>query len=414
MSKRFVLILLVLVFAVTMAYAAEDVKSANVRDFGAKGDGVTDDTAAIQSALDAVAKTGGVVHMPAGNYLISDSLRVPGSTTLIGEGARWENVVTNILVKKDGFPAIRLTAFWAGVKGLRIYYPDNTNMANPTRHPPAVQLEAGHAVVEDIHLSLAWDGISTPPGGANAGQSLIRNITGFIHNVGIRLHGPVDVVRIENVHWFIPHETDPFGGSPYYWNNRVAFEIGNVDGLLMTRCFMIFGKTFFHQPPNHASLGLHVTQCWIEHMQNGFVIEGLCGLVLSDTNILLDKPNGVGIGFTGPSLYYNCAINNTQVRYAGEGSGPAVIYSPTEPHFRNWLGISNCQFDTPVNGPSIKIGPKAQRAKIEGCHITGKPAIVIEKGANEIMIRGNFLKGGMEDNSGADAKKIINDNMDIE
>ena len=37
----------------------------NVKDFGAKGDGITKDTAAIQSAINA----GGVVYFPAGVYL---------------------------------------------------------------------------------------------------------------------------------------------------------------------------------------------------------------------------------------------------------------------------------------------------------------------------------------------------------
>ncbi|MGF6488335.1 M10 family metallopeptidase C-terminal domain-containing protein [Pseudomonas frederiksbergensis] len=44
----------------------------NVQNFGAKGDGITDDTAAIQSAIDAAAVAGGgQVYMPTGTYIVS-------------------------------------------------------------------------------------------------------------------------------------------------------------------------------------------------------------------------------------------------------------------------------------------------------------------------------------------------------
>ena len=58
----------VLTFAMT-ASAAEPAKIFNVREFGAKGDGMNFDTAAIQAALDACANSGGAVEFPAGIYL---------------------------------------------------------------------------------------------------------------------------------------------------------------------------------------------------------------------------------------------------------------------------------------------------------------------------------------------------------
>ena len=49
---------------------------ANVRDYGARGDGQSDDTDAIQKAIDAVnAKGGGIVDVPAGTYLIDPMRR---------------------------------------------------------------------------------------------------------------------------------------------------------------------------------------------------------------------------------------------------------------------------------------------------------------------------------------------------
>jgi hypothetical protein len=59
----------------------------NVKDFGATGDGTTDDTAAIQAAIeDGRLTTGAVIYFPRGLYIISDQLNVYSYMTLRGEG----------------------------------------------------------------------------------------------------------------------------------------------------------------------------------------------------------------------------------------------------------------------------------------------------------------------------------------
>lgn len=55
-----------------------------MREYGAVGDGTTDDTAAIQTAIDAVPGTGGIVYFPSGTYVCN--LRVGSSVMLRGAG----------------------------------------------------------------------------------------------------------------------------------------------------------------------------------------------------------------------------------------------------------------------------------------------------------------------------------------
>ena len=62
---------------------ATDVRS--VRAFGAKGDGKTDDTAAIQAAIDDLPEAGGAVRVPSGTYLVN-RLVLRSGTTFLGSG----------------------------------------------------------------------------------------------------------------------------------------------------------------------------------------------------------------------------------------------------------------------------------------------------------------------------------------
>lgn len=58
----------------------------NIKDFGAVGDGVVDDTVAIQAACDSV--TTGCIYVPAGSYRISAQITVPPGLSLQGDGQR--------------------------------------------------------------------------------------------------------------------------------------------------------------------------------------------------------------------------------------------------------------------------------------------------------------------------------------
>lgn len=78
-------------------------KHFNVKDFGAVGDGMTDDTRAIQKAIDEAQKVGGIAFVPPGVYAIRSPLFLHPNTHI--RGVRWEmssiRVVDHLLFKGE-------------------------------------------------------------------------------------------------------------------------------------------------------------------------------------------------------------------------------------------------------------------------------------------------------------------------
>lgn len=73
----------------TKQYTDNAIKKAleyRVTEYGAKGDGVTDDAAAIQATVDAARLTGGTVYYPRGKYRINTTINVDLSNNTFGSG----------------------------------------------------------------------------------------------------------------------------------------------------------------------------------------------------------------------------------------------------------------------------------------------------------------------------------------
>ena len=87
----------------------------NVLDYGAVGDGVTNDTAAIQAAINAIPVNGGTVYFPAGKYIISAPLTVSvKNTVLCGYGCGTQNNTTNATYHT----ALQVASTWNADEGM--------------------------------------------------------------------------------------------------------------------------------------------------------------------------------------------------------------------------------------------------------------------------------------------------------
>ena len=114
------------------AAAADESGAVSVALSGAKADGVTDDTAAIQKALDQAAQAGGRVDLPPARYLVKGSLRIPPGVTLQGvmDSPVWSDPLKGSIILATGgrdnedAPAVFEMGHSSAVRGLTVFYPE--------------------------------------------------------------------------------------------------------------------------------------------------------------------------------------------------------------------------------------------------------------------------------------------------
>lgn len=201
---------------------------ADVKLFGALGDGATDDTAAFNAA----AATGLPLHMPDGLYRLTNTVTLQNGQILQGAGR-----TRSIFVVDSGFNlaasgVIRLGTSEPGAiirdVGFIFIQPDTAIRANVIAYPPAIDASnCPRSIIDNIRVSGGYDGINAT---GNAGGSYIGFVEiGALRN-GITIDGSLDFFH--GGHWhFWPFG---FGGSilngVYYDGVGEACVIGRVDG----------------------------------------------------------------------------------------------------------------------------------------------------------------------------------------
>lgn len=159
--------------AVSRSLSGKLAELVSVKDFGAVGDGLSDDTAAIQAAIDAVgAVDDGVVFFPTGKYRITTSLNLTnGRVSLKGSSS---NRNDSVLVGDTGENfAIDMTGSdnrWTSIEDL--YLVSDASQSNPTVNGlllsrTAAASLAGESYFKNFRINL----ISSP--GANNGYGSV-------------------------------------------------------------------------------------------------------------------------------------------------------------------------------------------------------------------------------------------------
>lgn len=252
----------------------------NVRDYGAIGDGTTDDTSAFLKAVQA-AKAGGVpVRVPRGTYSVSKTIVVDNVEVIGATSGAWPSdgdALPSILDKVAGGPCFEMRA-GGSLHGLNVDY----GRARDAHFKYAAILIVGGGVyVSSVRIRGAYDGIAAD-GIHNVGRLNVENVfMAGIQHEGVRVTGTYDVPRLANVEvWNNGYDKAPFTAG-------VGFHLGRNDGMRMTDCFafaMSVGYLFEKTGLNADTLGTTeacLNGCSCDYCPTGILVNGTNWVTIS-------------------------------------------------------------------------------------------------------------------------------------
>ena len=417
----------------------------NVRNFGAAGDGRTDNTIAIQKAIDTANENGGgVVLLPVGRWLCSGHLVIKKGVHLLGMNQSplsWEPQSGSILLATEGRDHEELSPFISmrsssSISGISIYYPEQT-VDNIRPYPWTIQLNADPVnkgevafdiTVSDMTLINSYNGIRTGP--AENGRHRILGVHGCVLRRGIYVDWTGDIGRIENVQ-FHSHfwANQAFRGDwskvfEFMQNNLEAFIFGRTDWEYVTNTFVFPAKVGYHfiGTANGAANGQ---------------LSGI-GADATDIAILVDAIQPMGLLITNGEFNSHLVKTSIQVVISKTARGNVRFvncgfWGPVEHNVLvqgdGFTSFSDCYFSNDNDTQQPAVLAEAGKLQIQNCTFgaaSGKhegghpltkgeklhqpPSIHLAPGVRHAIIRGNNGFYGVKIENQIGNRALISDN----
>ncbi|MGQ9881238.1 MAG: glycosyl hydrolase family 28-related protein [Armatimonadota bacterium] len=377
----------------------------NVRDFGAKGDGKTDDTSAFQRALGEAGKAGGgVVYAPRGNYLFKGHLVVPNGVTLKGV---WESVPAHNGIRDAGLPkptddgttflitegvgseegpAFITLNTNSTLKGVVLYYPEQKTDDVPVPYPWAIAMRGKNPAVLDVEILNPYNGIDA----TQNERHLIRNVHGQPLRRGVLVDQIYDIGRIENVHF-----------NPWFSMKPKLFEWQMQNGEAF-----IFGRSDWQYVLNTFCYGYKVGYRFIQ-TKAGVCNGNFLGIGADDclVAVQIDQTAPMGILITNGEFVSFRGSDPTMVRVAPEHSGTVrfvncAFWGPNKQiaviEGSGTVGFSDCtfmQWDKDREGRSA-IQARGGTVLVRGCEFRdNRPQVEIGENIRRAVVTDNVMTG---------------------
>ncbi len=336
-----------------------------VLNYGAEGDGITDDTAAIAATIAAAtAAGGGLVYFPKGTYLLGGSTTLSTSEGVVLTGVGYSSTV----VLNGGASAwLKLNGIHSGISVLCI----QRGSATPTR---MVQVSAADCFIQNTTFEGAtYSGDAIVFGVGASGLSIIDNTFDTIVGIGVKGYctSLVSDVTICRNH-FKAHN-----GSAINFNPNVAYFVIN-DNIVLTDPTSTTGVPIGGVTSTAGSVLHHGV------ISGNYVETGYEGIAFGKTSSG-DRP-------------FALAITGNTIKMLGSGSDfagiscPMIDYSTITGNVIDGNGIeattgTNCGIEIPSGCTYITVANNAILA--ENSLKSGINAI----GSNHCTITGNTIKG---------------------
>jgi hypothetical protein len=319
--------------------------------FGAKGDAITDDTAAIQAAINAAAKSGGgsVVLKP-GRYLTGGRLTVPrgvvlcgaveGPFDVVGVNPASQTIAPTLLVTNRGGPFLTLQGIGAGVTDILFHYPNQVlpTAAIPIVFPYTIRVIQPGTKVARCTVTNAYQFLDI-----EVGRTMAQDLFIGAFNTGINIDHALDHVTLRNiihtVFW------DVLASIPYpapidAWvlRNGSAFVVNRADSLEIhdVLVFSRFAGFLLRDSPDAS-----------QNPRSGYGTASDIDLDTVQFGILASATNDPGFKFTNIDIGAAPGIGKGAVLLQGGGANPPAILINGGSVRGNWL---NGPFPAPASG----------------------------------------------------------------
>lgn len=344
----------------------------NALDFGAVGDGVTDDTADIQAAINYAQQSGNTIYLPTGKYRTTAPLSISSSLSIVGDMPQSQ---TSYL---PGIGQLGGTWLYFDHTGIGISIANTPNVADDVliekigtyRNQPAPApgwtptandwdlscYGASDVTLRDVFMLNPTKGIAfTGSVIDTAGRLEVYNFKAQPFEKGIVIDTAYDVCRLDQIHIW-PFWKDDTNVHAYTLANLDAIQSTRNDNPQMSNIFTIFARAGLRlsQNANGSTSKLHLVNADFDRGKYGVwvdssvtVADGQFENITSQGETGVSGTMGIFLQGTNTSFYFGnyssayTAHNAVRV----DGTGNRITFAAAKANYYDQSGVGFPAFE---------------------------------------------------------------------